>query len=109
MMHKKPTGASPADEIMRVRKPHPDEGEIFGIVTALLGGSRLRVSCIDGKERIIRIPGRLKRQAWIKTGDVILLVPWEIDNTKGDVTWRYTRIQVEWLRSRGILPREFGV
>ncbi len=69
----------------------------------------MRVSCIDGKERIVRIPGKLKRQAWIKSGDVILMVPWEIDNTRGDVTWRYTKIQVDWLKSRGILPSDFGL
>lgn len=95
--------------MMRVRLPHKDEGEMFGLVTALLGGSRLRVQCIDGKERVVRIPGKLKRQAWIKANDVILLVPWPIDDTKGDVTWRYTRIQVEWLKNRGILPKDFGV
>jgi translation initiation factor 1A len=93
-------------EQMRVRKPLPNE--IFGVVTALLGASRLRVNCIDGKERIARIPGRMKRDAWIKNGDVILMVPWEIDPLKGDVAWRYTRIQVEWLKNRNFLPRNFG-
>lgn len=95
-----------SEEQMRVRKPQPDE--IFGVVTALLGASRLRVNCLDGKERVVRIPGRLKREAWIKNGDVVLIVPWEIDPLKGDVTWRYTRIQVEWLKNKGILPRNFG-
>ncbi len=94
------------EQVIRVRKPR--EGEIFGIVTALLGGSRLRVSCIDGKERIVRIPGRMKREAWIRAGDVILFVPWEIDDSKGDVVWRYTKMQVSWLKSKGFLPKEFG-
>ncbi|MCX8200147.1 MAG: translation initiation factor eIF-1A [Candidatus Micrarchaeota archaeon] len=98
--------ASVPEEQMRVRKPQPNE--IFGIVTALLGGSRLRVNCIDGKERVVRIPGRLKREAWIKVGDVVLVVPWEIDPMKGDVTWRYTKIQVEWLKNRNYLPKNFG-
>jgi len=101
------TAAPVSEEQMRVRRPQPNE--IFGVVTALLGGSRLRVNCIDGKERIVRIPGRLKREAWIKTGDVVLVVPWEIDPLKGDVTWRYTRIQVEWLKNRNYLPRDFGI
>jgi translation initiation factor 1A len=101
------TAAPVPEEQMRVRRPQPNE--IFGVVTALLGGSRLRVNCIDGKERIVRIPGRLKREAWIKTGDVVLVVPWEIDPLKGDVTWRYTRIQVEWLKNRNYLPRDFGI
>ncbi|MEM3364662.1 MAG: translation initiation factor eIF-1A [Candidatus Micrarchaeia archaeon] len=104
--HHHKSAAPVPEEQMRVRKPQPNE--IFGVVTALLGGSRLRVNCIDGKERIVRIPGRLKREAWIKSGDVVLVVPWEIDPLKGDVTWRYTKIQVEWLKNRNYLPKNFG-
>lgn len=94
------------NQVVRVRRPKPNE--IYGHVTALLGASRMRATCLDGKERTIRIPGKMKRQAWIKTGDIILLVPWDIDNTKADVTWRFTRIQVEWLKKKGFLPQEFG-
>ncbi|MGB9635176.1 MAG: translation initiation factor eIF-1A [Candidatus Micrarchaeia archaeon] len=94
------------EEIVRVRMPR--EGEILAVVTALLGGSRMRVSCIDGKERIVRVPGKLKRRAWIKMNDVVLIIPWEIDNSKGDIVWKYTPIQVEWLKNKGVIPRNFG-
>lgn len=92
--------------VVKVRRPKSDE--IYGHVTAMLGASRLKADCLDGKERIVRIPGKMKRQAWIKTGDIILLVPWDIDNSKADVTWRFTKIQVEWLKKKGFLPQEFG-
>lgn len=92
--------------VIRVRMPK--EGEIFGIVTALLGGSRLKVQCIDGKERLARIPGRMKRQAWVRVGDVVLVVPWDIDNSRADVVWRYTKLHVQHLKSKGVLPKEFG-
>lgn len=94
------------NEVVRVRRPKPNE--IYGYVTALLGASRMRATCLDGKERTVRIPGKMKRQAWIKTGDIILLIPWDIDNSKADVTWRFTKIQVEWLKKKGFLPKEFG-
>ena len=70
------------NEVVRVRRPKPNE--IYGHVTALLGASRMRATCLDGKERTVRIPGKMKRQAWIKSGDIILLIPWDIDNSKAD-------------------------
>ena len=42
--HKIPEGP------VRVRMPR--ENEIFGVVTELLGGSRMRVQCKDGPESI---------------------------------------------------------
>ncbi len=97
---------SDPNEVVKVRRPK--RNEIYGHVVAMLGASRLKANCLDGKERIVRIPGKMKRQAWIKSGDIILLIPWEIDNNKADVTWRFTRIQVEWLKRKGFLPEEFG-
>ena len=47
------------EQEFRVRLPKGNE--VFGIVEQRLGASRMRVKCLDGKTRICRIPGRLKR------------------------------------------------
>ncbi len=82
----------------------PRKGEIFGIVVALLGGSRMKVACKDGKERIARIPGKLRKGMWIKEGDVVIVKPWEIEgNKKGDVVYRYYPIQSKILKEKGYI------
>lgn len=80
----------------------PSEGEVLGIVIALVGGSRMRVSCKDGKERICRIPGKLRNKMWVKDGDVVIVKPWSIEgDKKGDITWRYYPPQARILKERG--------
>lgn len=87
-----------------MRVPHTDEGEMFGLVESMYGGSRLQVKCQDGKERIVRIPGKIRRNIWVRAGDVVILVPWKIDpDHRADLAWRYTRVQADMLRHRGIL------
>ena len=89
-------------EIGRVRLPK--KGEIFGEVIALVGGSRVRVDCADGKERMCRIPGKIRKRVWVKEGDIVLVKPWEIQSDeRGDIVWRYTNLQVEWLKRKGYL------
>ncbi|MBW2963190.1 translation initiation factor IF-1A, partial [Candidatus Woesearchaeota archaeon] len=57
-------------EITRVRMPR--DREVFGVVQQRLGGSRMKVLCLDGKARICRIPGRLKRSLWVREGDIVV-------------------------------------
>ena len=93
----------PADgEEIRLRMPR--KGEIFGVVAQLMGGARMLVQCADGKERLCRVPGKIKRQIWVKEGDVVLIEPWSVEgDAKADITYRYTRLQVEALRRKGLL------
>ncbi|MFA5049957.1 MAG: translation initiation factor eIF-1A [Candidatus Micrarchaeia archaeon] len=89
-------------DFSRVRLPY--EGEILGIVIALMGGTRLLVNCKDGKERMCRIPGKLRKKIWVRDGDVIIVKPGDIEaDKKADVIWRYNQIQVNWLKKKGIL------
>ena len=88
--------------VTRVRLPR--EGEIFGVVLSLLGAGRLLVSCADGKERVCRIPGKMRRFIWVREGNVVLVKPWEIEgDKKGDIVWRYNKFQEEWLKRKGYL------
>ena len=91
----------PPQEEFRIKIPR--DNEVIGIIEQRLGGSRMRVKCLDGKTRICRIPGRLKRKLWIREGDVLLIEPWEYDNEKGDVIFKYQPNQVVWLKKKGYI------
>ncbi len=71
---------------------------------AALGYDRLMVRCGDGHERVCRIRGKMKRRVWIKVGDTVLVAPWDFQaDSRGDILWRYTESQANWLRSQGRL------
>ena|SRR3989344_5274722 len=85
----------------RVRLPR--KKEIIGIITQRVGGSRMLVSCMDGKTRNCRVPGRFKRDLWLREGDVIIIEPWEFDNEKGDILYKYSKSEIERLKREGLL------
>ena len=90
-------------QLIRVRIPRGKE--VLGIVDQRLGGSRMRVRCLDGKERICRIPGRLRRGLWVREKDVVIVEPWELGGeAKGDVVHKYrSKVEVEFLKKKGYL------
>jgi translation initiation factor 1A len=92
-------------QVLRVRIPQGKE--ILGIVQQRLGGSRMKVLCLDGKERICRIPGRLRRALWVRERDVVIILPWELGgDKKGDVIYKYRgKAEVEFLRRKGYLKK----
>jgi len=99
---KKRKGWSEEEEISRIRIPK--EGEMLGIVELMLGSDKLRVQCDDGRERIVRIPGKLRKRVWIRVGDLILIRPWKVmSDRRADVIWRYTKTQARWLQRKGYL------
>jgi translation initiation factor 1A len=82
----------------------PAANDVIGIATKMLGNDRLLVNCQDGKERLCRIRGKMKRRMWIRQGDIVLVSPWDFQSDKrGDIFWRYKRNQAEWLRRNGYL------
>lgn len=86
------------------RTPVPRGNQVLGICDQRVGGSRMRVRCMDGKTRICRIPGRLKRKLWVRENDILLIEPWELGgDDKGDVVFKYRPIQVEMLKRKGML------
>ena len=97
------------EEITRVPMPDSHKGEIFGIVDKILGASRMIVMCADGKSRMTRIPGKIKRRMWIKEGDLVIVRPWEFQDDKADVVYRYTRTQANYLSRNGKLPEILDV
>ena len=90
------------EQLSRVRLPR--EGETLGYVEQRVGGSRMKVRCLDGKNRICRIPGRLKRKLWVREADIVLVEPWEFTgDDKGDVIFKYRPSQIAWLKRNGYL------
>ncbi|HYB59706.1 MAG TPA: translation initiation factor eIF-1A, partial [Candidatus Acidoferrales bacterium] len=87
----------------KVRLPRKRQNEIFGTVEKMLGGSRITVRSQDGKTRMGRIPGKMKRRVWLRVGDVIIIRPWSIQDEKADVVWRYLPAQADWLRRNGYI------
>ena len=62
----------------------------------------MKVACKDGKERMCRIPGRMKNTIWVKDGDTVLIKPWEIQGEKkADIVYRYNPIQARILKEKG--------
>lgn len=88
----------------RVRLPRGSE--VLGIVDVRHGGNKMQLSCLDGKSRNCRVPGRLKRALWLRPGDVVIVEPWELDNEKGDIIFQYRPNQISWLKSNGHLEQE---
>jgi len=86
----------------------PLEGEIFGRVIKLMGGENLLIKCIDGITRRGRIRGKLKRRVWIREDDLVIIAPWEFGKEdRGDILWRYTLPQVDWLKQNKKIPVDF--
>ena len=91
------------EQVIRVRLPQGKE--VLGMVQQRLGGSRMRVLCLDGKERLCRIPGRLRRALWVRENDIVIVEPWELGgDEKGDIIHKYRgQAEVDFLKKRGYL------
>ena len=77
----------------------PEEGELFGRVLKMMGGENVMIKCDDNVTRRGRIRGKLKRRVWIRDNDIVIIAPWDFnDNERGDIVWRFTLPQVEWLK-----------
>lgn len=94
---------SEPDELEQLMEPGP--GDVYGVVTKMYGYDRVLVECSDGKQRLCRIRGQLKRRIWIKEGDLVLVSPWDFQrDSRGDIWWRFTKNQAIELARRGALP-----
>lgn len=92
-------------ENIRMPLPKRKKNEMFAIVNKLLGGSRMNITCEDGKSRLARIPGgkrRLIRR--IHEGDLVIISPWDIQDEKADILFKYKQYQAKMLHRRELLP-----
>ena len=106
---KKNKARSPTEPQIITRVRTPRQNEVIGIVEQRVGANRMIIKCLDGKQRNCRIPGALRRRLWIRPGDTVILKPWEFDiDKRGDVLYKYTPAQVEWLKRKGFLKEVEG-
>jgi translation initiation factor 1A len=84
----------------------PQAGEILGRVVKISGGNQVIVNCVDGETRLSRIRGKMKRRMWIREGDIVLVSPWDFDNKKADIIWRYIKDHADWLQNNGYMQRK---
>lgn len=63
-------------KIIFIKGEYKPEDKIWiAIVIEILGGERMRVFCEDGKHRIGRIRGKIKKRIWVKIPKIL-----DIDN-----------------------------
>ena len=91
-------------ENIRVTLPYKPKGEMFAVAETFQGGSRLQLICEDGKRRMGRIPGKLRRRMWVRENDLLIIVPWSFQDSKADVKFRYTPTQTSNLKRLGKIP-----
>lgn len=97
---------SQGNEPQVIRVKLPKGKELLGIIEQRLGGNRMLIKCTDGISRNCRVPGRLKRALWLRANDVVIVEPWEHDNTKGDVLFKYNPTAIQWLEDKGYLKKD---
>ena len=86
----------------------PEEGELFGRVIKLLGSDQVLVKCTDEITRRGRIRGKLKRRISIRDNDIVIIAPWDFKfNERGDIIWRFTLPQVDWLKNNNHIAKDF--
>lgn len=96
--------------VTRVKFPSRRKGEMFARVIDIYGNDRMRVFCEDGKHRIGRIRGKIKKRVWIRKGDLVIVNPWDWESEmedklgKAEITWRYRKNEISWLNRHRKIP-----
>jgi translation initiation factor 1A len=85
----------------RVRVPR--NKELIGVILQRLGGNRMEIKTTDGKTRNCRVPGRYRRRLWLRPKDIVMIIPDEYNDGKGDGIYKYPPVAVKQLRKNGVL------
>jgi len=97
----------------RTRKPSrkkelefKDDGQEYAQVTKIEGHGRCRVKCSDGVSRLAVIRGSMRKKAWIRLHDYVLVGLRDFQDDKCDIIGKYSDEDVRNLRAYGELPAE---
>jgi len=108
-------GSTEEPVVTRVKFPSKRMGEMFGRVVEIYGNDRMQVFCEDGKHRIGRIRGKIKKRVWIRRGDLVIVNPWEWETEtkeglgKCEISWRYMRHEISWLERNNRIPENLSI
>ena len=94
---------TPEQPEQKVRVKFPRDNQLIGLIDQRVGGSRMQIKCSDGKTRNCKVPGRLRRGMWLREGDYVIVEPWEFDDSKGSIMFKYTPNAVTKLKEKGML------
>jgi len=109
-MGKKKLKQSKAGSSERRAGKLPSGDQQYAVVREMSGGSRMVALCEDGNNRMVRIPGRLKRRMWTRVNDIILIKPWLVQgDRKADLVYRYLPAERNWLRKRNMIPKDLVI
>ena len=103
-------GGSTPPVVTRVKFPNKKMGEMFARVVDIYGNERMQVFCEDGKHRIGRIRGKIKKRVWVRRGDLVIVNPWEWETDtkdgmgKCEISWRYMGAEIAWLERKRKIP-----
>ncbi len=101
--------------VTRVKFPSRKLGEMFGRVVGIFGNDRMEVFCEDGKHRIGRIRGKIKKRVWIRIADLVIVNPWDWETQtdgkmgKCEITWRYMKHEISWLERNRKIPEILNI
>jgi translation initiation factor 1A len=79
---------------LRLPLPYRPKGEMFAVAETFE----------DGKRRMGRIPGKMRRRMWVRENDLLIIVPWSFQDSKADVKFRYTATQSANLKRQDLIP-----
>ena len=109
-MGKKKSKQSKAGSSERRAGKFPSGDQQYAVVREMSGGSRMVALCEDGKNRMVRIPGKLKRRMWCRVNDLILIKPWVVQSDrKSDLVYRYLPAERNWLYKRNMVPEDLVI
>ena len=109
-MGKKKLKQSKAGSTERRAGKLPSGNMQFAVIREFNGGSRFTALCEDGKNRMVRIPGKLKRRMWCRVNDLILIKPWVVQSDrKSDLVYRYLPAERNWLYKRNMVPEDLVI
>ena len=109
-MGKKKSKPSPSGNTVKRAGKLPTGNMQFAVIREFSGGSRFVALCEDGNNRMVRIPGKLKRRMWCRVNDLILIKPWPVQgDTKSDLVYRYLPAERNWLYRRKMIPEELVI
>lgn len=101
---KKGSKARNTTEKTKRELPVREDGQVYAKVTKVLGDGRFVCAGFDGTDRLGVVRGRLRRRAWVKVGEIVLVALRDFQDSKSDIIDIYTADEVRRLVHAHELP-----
>lgn len=77
-----------------------DDGQEYGVITKILGNSRMMVKFSDNMEKQCTVRGSMRKREWVNMNDVVLVSLRDFGD-QHDIIRRYTEDEVSYLKKIG--------